>query len=759
VAALSLFRGQDYEPEALRKQAEKSGDERIIEIHSLAVVCLQSRHTKMRGEVRTKMQTRPVDVLVIAPHGSHGGQEEWLLKLLDATTRLRVRVLLLQDGPLRGVIERRGLSVEVLPVGTRPWSLVVPILRLSSRLRANRPDVVLANGVKAQFVAGPATRLAGVPLVFARHDHSFENKVALLSRLADAVVGTSEEVLAAVHRGDAQVLYPPLPAPSLDRSVARERLRALGSPSMEGLLLGMLTRLVRTKGVEDAIRALALPAASGWGLTVLGGDDQSDRGERQRLTKLAATLGVADRVHLAGFVPAAGDLVKSFDAVAVLTRAGGNRGPGGEGFGMAALEAMAAGVPVVAVGGGAIERRLAGQAGIVVPSSDPDAVAAALGILTDPAVREELGAAGRRLARCHPDSVATARRLSGVLAEAARRPGAGLVADEPVSVVVPVHNEEHEITALVTALTSELRLGDELIVIDDASSDRTLVRLKAWQQDIPQLKVLSLPSNRGAAAARNAGVVHARNEFIVCTDAGNDIPAGWLDSMRTALCDTPPPDLVAGAYQVSSGTTLERAMAASLYPDPNDVRCPNLMMRVYSRVFGRSFSPERPAGRSIAFRREAWHRVGGFREDLRSAEDTAFGLAVSHDGHCVIQTDAPVTWRQHSSIQATARMFASYGRGDGIQGERVVLLRNAVRACTALVIPALLTRGNRASRAAAIVAGSAYISVPIWKLRRDPTPLRTAALVPIALATKDFAKAYGCARGLLEAQFRRKWRS
>jgi glycosyltransferase involved in cell wall biosynthesis/GT2 family glycosyltransferase len=698
--------------------------------------------------------TSRLDVLVVAPHAVHGGQEEWLLQLLAATDRLAVRVLLLQDGPLRTVLEQRGLPVEVLPVGTRPVDIPAPVLRLAARLRRSRPDVVLANGVKAQVVAGPAARLAGVPLVFARHDHAFEGLVGTLARLADRVVGPSDEVLARIGRADAVVIPPPRPPEEpLARPAATARLAELGIPT--GVpLLGMLTRLVGYKGVEDAVRALALPGAAGWHLAVLGGDDPSEPGERTRLESIATSLGVAGRVHLTGYVPGAARLVAGLDILAVLTRTDGQHGPAGEGFGMTALEAMTAGVPVLAVEGGPIERRMAGRAGVVVPTAAPPAIAARLADLRDPLRRAALGKAGRELARDHPDAAAGAGRLCAVLAEAAGRPGAGLSGGAPVSVVVPVFNEGAGIDTVVTTLQRQLEPGDELIVVDDASTDQTPARLTALAAGLPQLIVVQRPVNGGPSAARNQGVAVARSALIACTDAGNDVPAGWLQGMRAALSEDSRPDLVAGAYRASTRNARERAMAVSLYPDFDAVRRPGLSHRLRWRVFGGSFSPERPSGRSLAFRRSAWQRVGGFREDLRTAEDTAFGLAVAQEGRCVLQTDVPVVWHQRDSWAATARMFAGYGRGDAAQGERVVALRNAVRATAALATPVLLAAGGRRTRGLVLLATATYAGPPMWRVRRGPEPVRTAALVPVALATQDVAKAYGFVRGLLQARGR-----
>lgn len=102
-----------------------------------------------------------------------------------------------------------------------------------------------------------------------------------------------------------------------------------------------------------------------------------------------------------------------------------------------------------------------------------------------------------------------------------------------LSIVVPIHNEEHSILPLYDRLTSVLfSLGRpyEILFVDDASTDRTFELLGNLVQTDPRLKVLRLRRNFGQTAALSAGFHEARGTVIIAMDgdlqhAPEDIPA------------------------------------------------------------------------------------------------------------------------------------------------------------------------------------------------------------------------------------------
>jgi glycosyltransferase involved in cell wall biosynthesis len=156
-----------------------------------------------------------------------------------------------------------------------------------------------------------------------------------------------------VARGRVHVVPPgidPARFPLLDRRSARESLGLRDEPTIV-----TVRRLVARMGIELAISAVAQMPADERPLLVIGGTGP----DQSRLERLAAEEGVADRVQFFGFVPdeRLAQFYAAGDACVVPSREL-------EGFGYGALEALAAGTPVVAArtGGlvelvGALERR------------------------------------------------------------------------------------------------------------------------------------------------------------------------------------------------------------------------------------------------------------------------------------------------------------------------------------------------------------------------------------------------------------------
>ena len=200
----------------------------------------------------------------------------------------------------------------------------------------------------------------------------------------------------------------------------REARNELGLP--EGPTVVYVGRLVPRKGVDTLVEAFALlPRRLNAGLVIVGGEPGGEgSAEVARLSALARKLMVKKRVSFTGSRPQQ-DLYRYYGAADAAVTV-----PHYEPFGMTPLEAMACGVPVVGSRVGGIKTSVVdGETGYLVPPKDPKALAGRLlRLLSDGALRDRMGCAGRRRVEEHytwkHSSTLAATAFSAVAAGAPR---------------------------------------------------------------------------------------------------------------------------------------------------------------------------------------------------------------------------------------------------------------------------------------------------------------------------------------------------
>ena len=112
------------------------------------------------------------------------------------------------------------------------------------------------------------------------------------------------------------------------------------------------------------------------------------------------------------------------------------------------------------------------------------------------------------------DSLCASRPKTKLIARAF-----SLLKPTTVSVVVPCYNAEKTIATCLTSLKNQTWPYIEIIVVDDGSTDNSLIELARLKADISGLKVVSNKSNRGAYATRNFGMSLATGDFLTVMDA------------------------------------------------------------------------------------------------------------------------------------------------------------------------------------------------------------------------------------------------
>jgi len=219
---------------------------------------------------------------------------------------------------------------------------------------------------------------------------------------------------------------------------------------------------------------------------------------------------------------------------------------------------------------------------------------------------------------------------------------------EPVVLIVTVRNEAGTIGPLLDSVLGGTRVPEEIVIADGGSTDGTWDLLRARSTSDPRVRAVQAPGNR--SVGRNAAVSASRSPIVACADAGVEVDREWLERITRPFADEPGTDVVAGFYLPVGGTPFERAAGI--------ISAPSL----------REVDPARflPSTRSVAFRRTAWERVGGFDESLAHNEDTPFALALKRSGaRFVFAPTAVVRWRPRGDLASFFRQHRRFGFGDG----------------------------------------------------------------------------------------------
>ena len=172
-----------------------------------------------------------------------------------------------------------------------------------------------------------------------------------------------------------------------------------------------------------------------------------------------------------------------------------------------------------------------------------------------------------------------------------------------------------------------------------------------------------------------------------------------------------------------------------------------------------------PSSRSVAFRRAAWERAGGYPEWLDYCEDVVFDLRLRESGAAfAFAPDAVAYFRPRGSWRAFWRQYYRYARGDGKAG--LFARRHAIRYATYGALAWFLARGRRRPLLwpLFLLAGLGYIRRPYARLARwlpQLTPAQGLAAiiaVPLIRLVGDGAKMVGYPVGLVWRWRRYGWR-
>jgi glycosyltransferase involved in cell wall biosynthesis len=356
----------------------------------------------------------PLKVTYVLPNVESGGTERHVLSLARRIDRSRFDLSLATTaggGALYG--DFSGLMpVTVLgdPVRgkrfrTGPLEHLRTIATVARGLRRSRPDVVHAYLPAANVIGPVAARLAGVPrvIVSKRALADYKERFPLLrrieplgNRLADVILVNSDAVRRDVERterhweGKFRKIYNGVAPMTAWGAGEREAFRRREGIPADALVAACVSNFYPYKGHAELVEAAAwiIPHFPGSVFLLVGRDSGTLEATRASVLR----KGIGGNVRFLGSRTDVPDVLRASDLFVHPSRE--------EGFSNAILEAMAAGLPVVACDvGGNPEAVTDGETGRLVPSRNAEAFASAVAeLLGDPGKRKAMGEAGRHRA-------------------------------------------------------------------------------------------------------------------------------------------------------------------------------------------------------------------------------------------------------------------------------------------------------------------------------------------------------------------------
>jgi glycosyltransferase involved in cell wall biosynthesis len=309
------------------------------------------------------------------------------------------------EGRLSRELRETGAPLNMLgAVRVRyPWTILGARRCLAAAVDRERPDVVVTHSPWAHAIAAPVVKRSRVTL--AHWLHSAEDGSTWLERWArrtppDFMIANSAFTARAStiwKNVPTTVVYYPI-APRAP-GVPRARMRELLETEPGAVVIVVTCRLERWKGHLSLVQALELMKDNPlWVAWIAGGPQRPcERAYLDEIRDTVARAGVASRVRFLGQRSDVPDVLGAADV-----HCQPNEGP--EAFGIAFIEALLAGLPVVTTNMGAAPEIVDEASGILVPKGAAALSAALTRLVNEPALRERLGTHGRirALELCDP---------------------------------------------------------------------------------------------------------------------------------------------------------------------------------------------------------------------------------------------------------------------------------------------------------------------------------------------------------------------
>lgn len=276
-----------------------------------------------------------------------------------------------------------------------------------------------------------------------------------------------------------------------------------------------------------------------------------------------------------------------------------------------------------------------------------------------------------------------------------------------VAVVIPTYNQRAFLMQAIESAWNQTLPPDEVIVVDNASSDGTDELCRGLGD---RIRYIRLDENRGAAAARNAGTAATDCPIVVYLDGDDVMREDCLEARIPLIAADPDAGLVLGTMLIVS---------EDLTPIAEEPQSYKKRSRITFDAAVRE--PNCPTG-GLVVRKSVLNEIGGWDETLWNAQDCDLLIRMAAASTCIVDPEPRALYRQITGSLSK-------------NGKRVLMyFRNMLDKNRALAKDS--ARYDRLARLAYRDKAAHYVFGPIWN---DPEPRKLARMMSEIRADRELA--------------------
>lgn len=223
----------------------------------------------------------------------------------------------------------------------------------------------------------------------------------------------------------------------------------------------------------------------------------------------------------------------------------------------------------------------------------------------------------------------------------------GTAHKKTVSALIPAYNAAPFLRDALASVFQQTRVPDEVIVVDDCSSDNTVQLVRDFPDPDKRIKLLSTPKNSGSAIARNLGIQAATGELIALLDA-DDL---WLPEHVATVAG-----LLEGCEEAALAFSLTEAFGDKEWTWPLYIPA-HQPVWCFWECLRRTIVPQM----NIVARRSALLAVGGYRPDLRQTQDFDLCLRLAYKYKFICTDKVTTRYRRHADSITARNPFKALG--------------------------------------------------------------------------------------------------